>query len=300
MSDNLLHKDIQALIAHLKNNDISIDTLNVFLKRLDLYDELSVQYLKACGLNLIETNNNLITLKNLKTPFRDEVFTFIDLETTGSNPLKHEILEIGAVQVQNGVIIKRFETFIKVKSVPPYISELTGISYEDTIGAPTISEVLQELRLFLGDSVFVAHNANFDYAFLEHNFIEKLHSPLLNLKLCTLDLSRRAILSMRYSLSFLKELLGFDVEISHRAYADALVSYKLFEVCLLNLPHYVKTSIDLIDFSRSANTLIKRPPRARLKPETPSSFPLFERAQNFLNSQPTIANKCPLDLAFCH
>ncbi|WP_104748409.1 3'-5' exonuclease [Helicobacter cetorum] len=282
MLENLLHKDIQVLIARLKHQDLSLSTLENSLSRL-IDDEINLEYLKACGLNFIETHNDLITLKNLKTPFKDEVFSFIDLETTGSDPLKHEILEIGAVQVKGGQIINRFETFIKVKSVPDYITELTGITYEDTLNAPNVKEALQELRLFLGNSVFVAHNANFDYAFLGRYFVEKLHCPLLNLKLCTLDLSRRAILSMRYSLSFLKELLGFDIEISHRAYADALASYKLFEICLLNLPNYIKTTMDLIDFSKCANTLIKRPPRARHN-QNPSLFPFFERAEGFFEN----------------
>ncbi|AFI05946.1 3'-5' exonuclease [Helicobacter cetorum] len=293
MLENLLHKDIQVLIARLKHQDISLSTLESLLSRL-VCDEINLEYLKACGLNFMETNDNLITLKNLKTPLKDEVFSFIDLETTGSCPLKHEILEIGAVQVQGGQIINRFETFIKVKSVPDYITELTGIAYEDTLNAPNIKEVLQELRLFLGNSVFVAHNANFDYAFLERYFVEKLHSPLLNLKLCTLDLARRSILSMRYSLSFLKELLGFDIEISHRAYADALASYRLFEVCLLNLPSYIKTTIDLIDFSCCAKTLIKRPPRAFKNSQSSKSFPLFERVQDFSRPKPTTS---PLELA---
>ncbi|WQY85478.1 3'-5' exonuclease [Helicobacter pylori] len=281
MSDSLLHKDIQALIARLKRQDLSLGMLEKSLSRL-INDEINLEYLKACGLNFIETSENLITLKNLKTPLKDEVFSFIDLETTGSCPIKHEILEIGAVQVKGGEIINRFETLVKVKSVPDYIAELTGITYEDTLNAPSVHEALQELRLFLGNSVFVAHNANFDYNFLGRYFVEKLHCPLLNLKLCTLDLSKRAILSMRYSLSFLKELLGFGIEVSHRAYADALASYKLFEICLLNLPSYIKTTMDLIDFSKCANTLIKRPPRARYQ-EISSPFSLFERTKGLLN-----------------
>ncbi|MFT2788388.1 DNA polymerase III subunit epsilon, partial [Helicobacter pylori] len=72
------------------------------------------------------------------------------------------------------------------------------------------------------------------------------------------------------------------IEVSHRAYADALASYKLFEICLLNLPSYIKTTMDLIDFSKCANTLIKRPPRARHQ-ETLQPFPLFERTKGLLN-----------------
>ncbi|AGT74833.1 hypothetical protein HPSA20_1626 [Helicobacter pylori SouthAfrica20] len=52
---------------------------------------------------------------------------------------------------------------------------------------------------------------------------------------------------------------------------------------MLNLPNYVKTTMDLIDFSKCANALIKRPPRARHQ-EIPSPFPLFERTKGLLNT----------------
>ncbi len=58
--------------------------------------------------------------------------------------------------MRGGEIINRFETLVKVKSVPDYIAELTGITYEDTLNAPSAHEALQELRIFLGNSVFVS------------------------------------------------------------------------------------------------------------------------------------------------
>lgn len=76
MSDNLLHKDIQALIARLKRQDLSLGMLEKSLSRL-IHDEINLEYLKACGLNFIETSENLITLKNLKTPLKDEVFPLL-------------------------------------------------------------------------------------------------------------------------------------------------------------------------------------------------------------------------------
>lgn len=76
MSDSLLHKDIQALIARLKHQDLSLGMLEKSLSRL-IYDEINLEYLKACGLNFIETSENLITLKNLKTPLKMRFFPLL-------------------------------------------------------------------------------------------------------------------------------------------------------------------------------------------------------------------------------
>lgn len=76
MSDNLLHKDIQALIARLKRQDLSLGMLEKSLSRL-IHGEINLEYLKACGLNFIETSENLITLKNLKTPLKMRFFPLL-------------------------------------------------------------------------------------------------------------------------------------------------------------------------------------------------------------------------------
>lgn len=76
MSDNLLHKDIQALIARLKRQDLSLGMLEKSLSRL-IHDEINLEYLKACGLNFVETSENLITLKNLKTPLKMRFFPLL-------------------------------------------------------------------------------------------------------------------------------------------------------------------------------------------------------------------------------
>lgn len=76
MSDNLLHKDIQALIARLKRQDLSLGMLEKSLSRL-IHDEINLEYLKACGLNFIETSENLITLKNLKPPLKMRFFPLL-------------------------------------------------------------------------------------------------------------------------------------------------------------------------------------------------------------------------------
>src|SRR5699024_9160354 len=97
-------------------------------------------------------------------------FTVFDLETTGFSPVHDQIIEIGAVKIENGHITKRFGKFINPQvPIPEKIVELTGINQEMVNDAPLIDEVIEEFIDFIGDSVLVAHNADFDSRFLAMN-----------------------------------------------------------------------------------------------------------------------------------
>ena len=73
---------------------------------------------------------------------------------------------------------------------------------------------------------------------------------LLNPKICTIELAKKTIPSKRYALSYLNELLGIYTPVSHRAYADALTSFRIFEIASATFPPFMQSMQDLIDFSR--------------------------------------------------
>jgi DNA polymerase-3 subunit epsilon len=91
--------------------------------------------------------------------------------------------------LQNGEVIDRFEPFVECAFLPEYITKITGIEPTDLIGAPTRKEALTRLRHFMGDAVFVAHNANFDHSFLNASFDRFGLGHIGNLTLCTIDLA---------------------------------------------------------------------------------------------------------------
>ncbi|TLD97469.1 3'-5' exonuclease [Helicobacter jaachi] len=175
---------------------------------------------------------------------------FVDIETNGAKPQSCEIIEIGALKVRNGEIIERFESYVYASIVPENITQLTGITQADIALAPPKQVVLRRFRDFLDDGVFVAHNVSFDYGFLDYHLRQCGLFGLLNPKLCTIDLARKTILTTRYALSYLNTFLGINTPIAHRAYADALTSFKVFEVACCMLPLYVKSVQDLLDFSK--------------------------------------------------
>jgi DNA polymerase-3 subunit epsilon len=191
-------------------------------------------------------------LETYFTPYKRQKFCVVDIETNGSKPETAQVIEIGAVMVQDGEIIDRFQSFVYSTFVPEYISKITGIEPQDLIDAPSVVEVLTEFRIFMGDSVFVAHNANFDYGFLNYSFNNFGLGSIGNPKLCSIDLAKRTIESEKYGLAYLNESLELGDERHHRAYSDALTTAKLLNILFSNLPNHIKTTDDLLQFSISS------------------------------------------------
>ncbi|MDN2795693.1 exonuclease domain-containing protein, partial [Campylobacter jejuni] len=77
-------------------------------------------------------------------------------------------------------------SFVKVKEIPKNITELTRITYEMVENASSLAKVLSDFRLFLKDSIFVAHNVRFDYSFISKALNECGFGILLNRRICTI------------------------------------------------------------------------------------------------------------------
>jgi len=146
-----------------------------------------------------------------------------DLETTGFDPVKCEIIEIGAVKIVDGKITDRFQTFVDGGAVIPYqITKLTGITRAMLEGAPGPREALTAFQTFCGGACLAAHNAKFDLGFLSAHsgrFGIEFNQPCAD----TLMLARyllRDILPNR-KLATVCEHFGIDMGSHHRADDDA-------------------------------------------------------------------------------
>jgi DNA polymerase-3 subunit epsilon len=154
--------------------------------------------------------------------------------------------------VQNGKIIDRYETFVECAFLPEYITKITGIEPTDLIDAPSRKEALIGLRHFMEDAVFVAHNADFDYSFLDASFERFGLGNIGNPKLCTIELARRTFESERYGLAYLIESLEIKTATHHRAMSDALCAFEVMKKSFETLPEYVKSADELLRFSTSS------------------------------------------------
>ena len=158
-------------------------------------------------------------------PLREVEFVVVDLETTGGSPRESQITEIGAVRVRGGERLGTFQALVDPgASIPPFISQLTGIDDFLVRGEPPIEAVLPAFLEFARGAVFVAHNARFDHSFLNEN-LSRLDYPLLDgPPVCTAKLARRVVWPdvPNVRLQTLASYFRTRVKPIHRALDDAM------------------------------------------------------------------------------
>lgn len=158
-------------------------------------------------------------------------FVIVDLETTGFQPKLDHIIEIGAVKVVNGEIVGEWETLVNPGIYIPHdITNFTGIDTQMTQGAPRFAEVLPDFLEFMGeDSIFVAHNVDFDRNFLTEKLMVERGRGLEGPYLCTIKLAKRVYPQLgKYGLGALAKRFGVSLPQAHRALHDAKATALLF------------------------------------------------------------------------
>jgi DNA polymerase III subunit epsilon len=164
---------------------------------------------------------------------KEKRYAIIDIETTGGSAARERITEI-AIAVHDGTkVIETFETLINPeRSIPVYITQITGISDAMVADAPKFYEIAKKIVQITEGSVFVAHNVRFDYGFVQEEF-RRLGYTYSRQQLCTVKLSRVAFPGLRsYALGNLIEHFGIRVKDRHRALADVLATVEIFEKIL--------------------------------------------------------------------
>ena len=157
-------------------------------------------------------------------PLHEVTFVVVDLETTGGSPIEDAITEIGAVSYRGGERLSTFQSLVDPRRpIPPYVAHLTGIHDAMVAGSPPIQRVLPSLLEFVRGAVFVAHNAAFDFGFLNANLLRLDYPALQGPPVCTAKLARRVVWPdvPNVRLLTLARYFRTRVQPSHRALADA-------------------------------------------------------------------------------
>ncbi|HEU4527933.1 MAG TPA: DEDD exonuclease domain-containing protein [Actinomycetota bacterium] len=157
-------------------------------------------------------------------PLEDVTFCVVDLETTGGSPADARITEIGAVTYRGGERLGVFETLVNPGvPIPRSITHLTGIEDLMVRDAPPIEEVLPTFVEFARGTVFVAHNARFDFTFLNVALQRWDFEPLPPPPVCTARLARRVVWPdvPNVRLRTLAQYFRTAARPNHRALADA-------------------------------------------------------------------------------
>ncbi len=163
-------------------------------------------------------------------------YVIFDLETTGLSSHYDSIIEIGAVKMENGMVVDQFQTLVNPqRRIDKYISKITNITDEMLISAPTINAIMPRILSFFGDSILVAHNGMFDVGFINAALARMGKNELTNPIIDTLDLAHCIFPDLkRYSLGYVCRYVNveYNEEVAHRADYDARVLGDVFEIML--------------------------------------------------------------------
>ncbi|HBE76505.1 MAG TPA: PolC-type DNA polymerase III, partial [Firmicutes bacterium] len=154
---------------------------------------------------------------------QDTTYVVFDWETTGFNPWKEDLLEIGAVKLKNGVVIDEFKSLIKPRqAISAEIQKLTGITPEMVADAPEPELIVKSFLEFINGAVLVAHNAKFDVEFLKAKCQQFFDQKIQPVYLDTLALSRSVWPYFKsYKLNTVAKEIGVQLLSHHRAVDDA-------------------------------------------------------------------------------
>lgn len=158
-------------------------------------------------------------------------YVVVDVETTGLNPIRNDIIEFGAVKVINNEITEVFSELVKPKdTLRADITRLTGITEDMLAFAPSINRILPKFLEFIGDSVIIGHNIDFDTDFISIA-CQRFKLPFNNSVVDTLEMSNMAFPNLpNHKLSTLCQHCGIENKDAHRALSDCLAEKELFEI----------------------------------------------------------------------
>lgn len=177
-------------------------------------------------------------------------YAVVDLEATGNQFNQgNRVIQFGCTLIQNGEIIETIDISINPeRNIPMNIERLTGISNKMVKKSPLFYEVANYIRGLLADTIFVAHNANFDYTLLNEEF-KRAGVPLLRCDVIdTVDLSRILLLRQEsFTLSDLSQALGLTLNEAHDASDDSYATAELLLHLNETAKHLPKVTLDKLN-----------------------------------------------------
>lgn len=173
---------------------------------------------------------------------REKKLAFIDVETTGFDPLKHEVIEIGCLfaKLNEAGVYEELDTFeIKVKpdhieTAQPDALRVNGYDASQWVLGHTQEEAFKMVAQKCEGCVLVAQNTPFDYGFLNNGFMRHgIKDPFFFAKLDTISLAylrfRKDPSMTSFSLRSLCEKYGIKNEKAHTALADVRATFEVFK-----------------------------------------------------------------------
>lgn len=187
-------------------------------------------------------------------------YVVVDVETTGGQPWGVDrVTEVAAVYVDGAATSVAFHSLLNPgRPIPWHITRLTGIDDAMVRDAPRFEDIAGELAAHLVGRVFVAHNAPFDFGFLDSEFSRVAPTSLESLvlgQLCTVRLSRKLLSHLpRRNLDAVSAHYGVSITDRHRASGDALATAEVLKGLLRDASHRGVHTWDDMDVLLSRRT----------------------------------------------
>ncbi len=189
----------------------------------------------------------------------------LDIETTGLDPQRDAIIEIGAIRFRGDRLEGEYHTLLNPgRSIPRNVVDLTGITDAMVARAPRAIDKLPELEAFVGDDPVVGHNVRFDLSFLRVGKILRYNEAVDTYPIASALLPT----ATRYNLGALARQLGIVLPATHRALDDTRVTVAVYQTLYqraLALP--LKTLAEIVNLQQDvdwgANLLFEEALRAR-------------------------------------
>ena len=240
VQDDMMNKGkVKAMIDAIGRCDIDYSSIK-YKKTKDLpleYQTVSPQpyndpVFTVASLSLLDDQD--VEVPSL---LKDKTYVIFDLETTGLDTAKDEIIEIGACKMVNGLVTETFQTLVKPsKPIPPQISEITHITNDMVQYCPPISKILPDFLLFCKDYTLVGHNiGSFDFPFVEN--IARKYSYKFNNETFDTIVKAKELLPNRkgYRLTELSADYHISHNDAHRALADVLATAEVLKILAVEM-----------------------------------------------------------------
>ena len=156
--------------------------------------------------------------------FAKDTFAVVDLETTGTQREKgHHIIQFGCAIIKNLQVVKTYSFMINPhREIPQAVINLTGIHNEDVQKQKDFDFYAPKIIKILQNTIFVAHNVDFDLPFLNYELMQRGYDALTNKAIDTVELAKIAFPTLpSYKLSDLTSQLKIKHLNPHKADSDA-------------------------------------------------------------------------------
>lgn len=212
-----------------------------------------------------------------------DTYVCIDLETSGLEPKKDKIIEIGAVRVDEGKITGEWESLVNPeRKLEEKIVELTGIRDEQLAEAKKISEVLPELLAFLGERPLLGHSVHFDFAFLKRAAVSE-----------KLVFERQGIDTLKIARKYLKELESRSLSALCAYYEIPHKAHRALDDARATTALYGKLAADFYEKEAAEgekNLFTPRQLNHPIKRDTPITIPQKEQLYKLLDKHKLVVD----------